>query len=225
MDVEGRVAREVETAGDVAALGIAFDPPEERRDEVRRFVEDVQRLEHARRLGGITGAIEELGPQNLLQMFGSTASAGTLLLRRGEDEGVVGFEGGLLRYVQLGKGSGLKALTRLLSWTSGSFEFHARLEPGPASEVPLPLEAAIFEAMRKLDEAGRIDARRFPPDARVVVSDDPPGALTKLEEAILDLARAGFTVQRIIDVIPEPDPDVLQAFASLVDAGEIQLQR
>ena len=45
-----------------------------------RFVEALQSTEHSRQLGGIKGSIEELGPQNLLQMFGSAASAGTLIL-------------------------------------------------------------------------------------------------------------------------------------------------
>ena len=43
--------------------------------------------------------------------------------------------------------------------------------------------------------------------------------LSKVEEAVLDLARAGFTVQRIVDVVPEADPQILHALASLADRG------
>lgn len=223
MEVDGTVAREVETAGDVAAVGIAFDPPSEARPAVEKFVEDVQTAEHARRLGGIKGAIEELGPQSLLQMFGVSAPAGTLVLRRGEQEGSIGFEGGLLRYVQLGGLTGMKALVRLLSWRDGVFEFHARLENAEVQEAPLPLEAALFDAVRQIDEGERIDASQFPPHAKVSLSAAADGREhTKVESAVIDLAGAGFTVQRILDVIPEPDPEILWAFATLAEDDAIR---
>jgi Tfp pilus assembly protein PilZ len=225
MEVEGTVVREVETGGDVAAVGIQFDPPEKHRAEVSRFVEQVQRIEHTRRLGGIRGRIEELGPQSLVQMFGSTAPAGTLVLRNGEDEGVIGFENRLLRYARLGTATGMKALVHLLAWRDGAFEFLTRLEPADDMEVPLPLEAAIFEAVREIDEAERIDRSRLPPDAKVLVAPDANAPelgqepLSKVETAVLDLARAGFTVRRIVDVIPEVDPQILRALESLADRG------
>jgi Tfp pilus assembly protein PilZ len=230
MEVEGKVVREVETGGGVAALGIQFDAPEAHRSEVSRFVEQVQSIEHTRRLGGIHGPIEELGPQSLVQMFGGTAPAGTLVLRNGQDEGVIGFENKLLRYARLGAATGLKALVRLLSWQEGAFEFFARLEPAGNTEAPLPLEAAILEAIQEIDEGERIDRSRLPADAKVVVAPDAADPqlgqepLSKVEEAVLDLARAGFTVQRIVDVIPETDPQILRALESLADRGIVRFE-
>lgn len=225
MEVEGTVVREVETGGDIAAVGVHFDPPEEQRGEVSRFVEQVQSVEHTRRLGGISGPIEELDPQSLLQMFGNAAPAGTLVLRNGQDEGLIGFENKILRYAQLGSATGMKALARLLSWQGGSFEFFARLEPAEDMGAPLPLDAAVFEAFREIDEGERIDRSRLPAHAKVVVAPDADlpqlgqEPLSKVEEAVLDLARAGFTVQRIVDVIPETDFQILRALASLADRG------
>jgi hypothetical protein len=43
----------------------------------------------------------------------------------------------------------------------------------------------------------------------------------KAVEAVLDLARAGFNIQRIVDVIPEPDPEIYAALAQLLDSGAI----
>jgi Tfp pilus assembly protein PilZ len=225
MEVEGTVVREIETAGEGAALGIEFDPPEESRPEVSRFVEQVQCIEHTRRLGGIKGPIADLGPQSLIQMFGSTSSEGTLVLTDGQDEGVIGFQSHLLRYVRFGSTTGMKALVRLLSWTSGSFEFFTRLESEEVTEAPLPLEAAVFEAVRQIDEAARIDRSRLPAEAKVVVigaageSELGQDPLSKVEAAVVDLGRAGFTVQRIVDVIPESDPEILHALESLADRG------
>jgi Tfp pilus assembly protein PilZ len=230
MEVEGTVVRQIETAGDVAALGIEFDPPESSRPDVSRFVEQVQSIEHTRRLGGISGPIEELGPLSLLQMFGGTATQGTLVLTNGDDEGVIGFESQLLRDVRLGASTGMKALVRLLSWQNGSFEFFTRLEQDDISEPPLPLEAALFDAVRQIDEAKHIDRSRLPGGATVVVDDaaDEPQlgqpSYCKIESAVIDLSRAGFTIQRITDVIPEPDLDILRALESLADRGVIRFE-
>ena len=45
-------------------------------------------------------------------------------------------------------------------------------------------------------------------------------SLTKIEEAVIDLVAARFSVRRILDVIPQPDADVFAALKSLLD-GEI----
>ncbi len=222
MQVGGKVVREVRNAGEVRALGIHFEPPEAHERRFHEFVEEIQSAEHSRRLGGISGSIAELGPQNLLQMFGTSAREGTLTLVHGDLEGSVGFGGGLLRYARVGSATGLKALTRLMAWTDGGFEFHARVEDQDSSEPPLPLEAAILEAMRQLDELAQLDLRALPPRAvlRVLDADALSGAApSKTEEAVFDLARAGFRIHRIVEVIPEPDPQIYRAIVGLVDRG------
>jgi Tfp pilus assembly protein PilZ len=220
MTVAGRVAREVRSQGEVSALAFEFTPDEAERDRVGHFVEAIQETEHTRRLGGITGAIQEIGPQDLIQMFATTATRGTLYLRNGHDEGMVGFDSGLIRYIQLGAATGMKALMRMIDWREGSFEFQARLEDVEEVEAPLPLQAALLDATRRLDEQKRDATRRFSLDMRFNVndaSDALTSSLTKVEDAVIDLARAGFTVQRMLDVIPEPDPEIFRALDSLAD--------
>ena len=226
MRVDGIVMRQVESDGGVSAVAIEFVPTEAQRDGMYAFVEGIQHGEHARRLGGITGDIAELGVQNLLQMFGSTGSPGTLTVTCGEREGLIGFEGGLLRYVRLGPVSGLKALVRLLSWDEGTFEFHARLDPVESPEPPMPFEAALLEALHLLDEARGDRQTTFPADAQPEILDADDSAavdLSKTEAAVLDLVRAGFNVGRMLAVIPEPDPSVHRAIESLCDRGVIAL--
>jgi len=218
--VQGIVTRRIEKNGIVSAVGIEFAPGEGQRDGMERFVDDVQNVEHNRRLGGITGDISELGIHSLLQMFASTAKQGTLAIHRAEEEGLIGFDGGLMRFVKIGAASGMKALVRLMTWEAGSFEFHARLDPIQQSDVPLPVDAAMLEAVRMIDEGRLLDAGRFPGEATPQVDNaaDVSG-LSKLEAAVVDLARAGFTVQRMVDVIPEPDPEIYRALESLLDGG------
>jgi Tfp pilus assembly protein PilZ len=224
MEVNGVVVREVESDGGVAALAIEFAPEDGERSGMQGFVEGLQASEHTRRLGGIGGDIAALGVQNLLQMFAGTGAAGTLTLHDGQREGVIGFDGGLLRFVRLGPVSGMKALVRLLEWSEGSFEFHARLDPVEQVQTPLPIDAALLEAMRITDEQGRPGRVRLPDHATPHLLPGGEGDaddFSKVEAAVLDLVRAGFSVERIVSVIPEPDPEVHSALESLRDRGVI----
>jgi Tfp pilus assembly protein PilZ len=225
LEVDGLVVRDIRSDGAVSGLGIAFQPAESERVGLERFVEGIQSTEHARRLGGISGEIGEVGIQNLVQMFLSSTPTGTLTLQRGEFEGVIGFEKGMLCFARLGAASGLKALVRLMSWNEGRFEFHASLDPVEEREPPVPVEAAFFDAVRLLDECERIDRSRVPDDARPRIAEarDGESNLSKVEATVLELARAGFSVQRMVEVIPEPDPDIYRALLSLSESGALSL--
>jgi hypothetical protein len=226
LSVAGTVVREVKNEERVEAVAIHFDPDEVERASVDRFIDTVLSIEHTRRLGGISGPIAELGPQSIVQMLANTAPQGTILLRSGEEEGIICFEGRLIRKVRLGSVSGMEALVRMLSWRDGTFEFHTTVEE-TGGEAPFPLEAALLDAMRQIDEGQRVDASGFPLQARIVATPAKDGAFTgglsKVEEALLDLASAGFTVQRALEVIPEPDPDIFRALRELIDGGMIDL--
>jgi hypothetical protein len=225
LGVEATVTRQVESKGGVVALAIEFDPPPERQDEVRCFIADVQSAEHSRRLGGMRGSLTEIGPQNLLQMLSKMAPCGTLTVRHENEEAVIGFEDQMLCYAQLGPIGGMKALTRVLGWEEGSFEFHARLESMMSEYPPMLLDAALLEATRSLDELRALDLSVLPPDATVRFQSAPVGPggaeASKVEDAVLDLARGEFTIQRIVDMIPEPDVEILRALTFFADLGSI----
>jgi Tfp pilus assembly protein PilZ len=227
LTVAGAVVREVKSGGRVSAIAIHLEPDDASRASVERFIEALQNTEHTRRLGAISGPIAELGPQSIVQMFANTARRGTILLRSGEEEGVVCFEGGLLRAVRMGAVTGMKALVRMLSWRDGTFEFYTRIDEPSTGDAPFPLEAAVFDAVRQIDEGQRVDRTAYPLQARLVVrhgaGGEFSGALSKVEEALLDLANAGFTVQRALEVIPEPDPDIFRALQSLIDGDMLEL--
>jgi Tfp pilus assembly protein PilZ len=221
LEVEGTVSRHVETEGTVAAVGIEFG-----RDagdaEVATFLEEVNQAEKELKGTGIYGAIEELGMEALVRMFGMNARRGTLTVISGVEDGSIGFDGGMLRDAQLGELRGVKALSRLLSWERGSFEFHARLDPAEGEPNAMALEDAIGQAVRQHKDViqakhtGILDpAARFTIDGETLLGET---GLTKSQEAVLDLVAAGFSVRRILDVIPQPDAEVIEALKSLLDA-------
>ncbi|NNL66114.1 MAG: DUF4388 domain-containing protein [Myxococcales bacterium] len=226
MTVSARVVRHLEVEGTVTALACLFEPAEGSEDAVLAFIDDVQSSEHARRLRGVTGAIGELGITNVIQVFGGCTRSGTLTVIRGLEEGRIIFEDGLLREVRLGPVSGMKALSRIVGWREGSFEFHSRVEQGFEPSEPVPLEGALLEATRQHDEIGRSqsiqwsDATRFELDRERI--DEERSGLSKLEDSAIDLVAAGMTFRQILDVIPEADVDVHAALTALSDLGLIQ---
>jgi hypothetical protein len=225
LEVEGNVSRHVEAEGTVAAVGIEFG--EDLSDgDLSAFVEEVHRAEEELQRTGIYGEIEELGMVALLRMLGTTAKQGTLTIASGVEEGSLDFENGVLRHAELADLRGVKALSRFLSWDRGRFEFHARLGAADGEPVDLPLEEAIQEAIRhhgdliQAELTGVLEpTARFSIDGERLLGEE---SLTRTQEAVLDLVAASFSVRRILDVIPQPDAEVIEALKSLLQGGVIR---
>ncbi len=229
MCVAGAVARHLTTeAGEVSAVGINFAPSEEGREEVERFLQGVQSAEHTRRLGGLSGALSEVEVSDLLQMLGRIAPCGTLTLSRGTEEGVIAFRNGNLCEARLGAAAGVKALSRMLEWSEGSFEFHARVDDDETEDPSLPLDVAIRDATFQVDEVAQLDTAAFPPHAMVrrAPGGESEGAKTRstTEEAVLELAEAGFRVAAILDVVPDRDAEIFEALVFLQAEGAITVE-
>ena len=221
--VRGKVSRHVETEGTVAAVGLQFEEPPERKSELRNFVNDVKRAESERARMGISGRIEELGIANLIQMLGQSSPLGTLTATHGTEEATIAFEAGALRYALLGPLRGVKALARVLTWSDGNFAFTRAVDAITDEGSPIPLQSALLEAARQVDEATRaakLDMKqRFEVDRGAAAR---AGDLGKLEEAIVDLAAAGLTVRRMVDVIPDSDGAVQEAIRGLLERGVLR---
>ena len=221
--IEGIVVRHHQQDGEVRGVGVRFDSDVVEQPGVERFVEGVQAAAHARSLGAIRGPIDQLGLASLLQMFGVSAPQGTLCVVREGIEGSIAFDAGVLRHARLGEIAGSKALARLLGWRDGSFEFHAQLESGSPEDPPMPLDAAIFEAVRQLDELARVELPSSITKASLRLDrarfEAELGPLEKVEEAVVDLVAAGFPLSRVLDVIPVPDAEIHGALRSLLERG------
>ena len=222
MAVPGKVVRHLQGEGVVPAVAVAIEPGA-RREALERFVEDVERADEELRRSGICGPLEELGAVSLLQMFAALARQGTLTVTAGLEEGVVAFADGQLLAAQVGSVAGVKALVRIFGWREGFFKFRAAVDGDVVGGPATPMEGAILEALRLLDEANRQAGPGLAPDTRFTVHRDRLGAvgaaLETTEESVLELAAAGFTLRRILDVIPETDAVIRSAVASLVERG------
>lgn len=223
VQVAGKVIRHEEGEGAVAAVAIAFEGP--RGDPaLAAFVEAARESEARRQREGIHGRIEELGMANLLQMLAQSSRQGTLTVRRGSEEGVVAFEAGRLRYARLGAARGRKAMVRLMAWPEGRFVFTSAVDALDEEDEPMPLEALLLDAARAFDEAAAAGpslapSARFRMDREALAA---CGSLSKIEEAVVDLAGAAFSLRRMLDVIPEDDAEIRHAVAALLEKGVLR---
>ena len=226
LTVPAKVVRHLEGDGVVGAVAVEI-ASKALSAQVERFVADVQEADARQRSSGIRGPLQELGGPSLLQMFAALSKRGTLTVSHGVEEGIVVFEDGSLRLAQVGSVTGVKALARMLSWREGFFEFRTNVDPIDTTEPTLPMEGAILDAVRMLDEDQRVAGPALSPSAKLEVARSklaetgPP--LGKTEQAVLELATAGFTVRRILDVIPENDAMIRSAILALVERGLVRV--
>ncbi|MEZ4291353.1 MAG: PilZ domain-containing protein [Myxococcota bacterium] len=225
----GVIARhELDDRGGISGIGIRFEFEGPEARECEAFVSRIKASEHARRLGAITGSLDTLGLDELLTSFGQCVPRGRFTLVRGGQVGTAQVEGGRLQSAQLGACVGIKALVRLLAWDTGEFEFHPN-GPAEAAGAPLglPIEVALLEAARILDEDRLSPRRRLDPTRRVaIVPETLPGAAgpSKLEQQILDLAGSGTPVSRLLDGIAETDARIEDTLLDLVERGLLHLE-
>lgn len=229
-DIPGIIARhDVADDGRVRGLGIQFAVPENRADGTMAYLNQVKAVEHARRLGGITGSIDTLGLNDLILSFGQCVPCGRFTLMHRGEIGSVHVAGGMMTSAQMGAAIGVKALVRMASWESGNFEFHANLEPDDDAPVlGLPIEAALLETARFIDETRSGSGPSVPGDAglriehREIALDDP--LLSKVERQILDRAGVGMKVSRLLDTIQEPDAVIETAIVDLIERGAVRIE-
>lgn len=228
--IRGRVVRYDRTEeGIVRGVGIAFDPASNERDVARAFLRRIQSTEHVRRLGGISGTLATLSIPDLLGSFGQCVPCGRFSILRDGDVGTIHVERGLVAAARIRGAVGLKAIARLLTWSEGKFEFHANLRPD-ASEEPLglPIDGALLEATRFLDEDQRRSHAPLSRSARVTLRDGQaplePGSASKLEASVVDLTGAeGADLGVLLDRIQAPDSTIEATVLALVEREIVQL--
>lgn len=243
VEIAGRVVREVKNkSGQVAAVAVAFDRDQAAQPRARQVIEALRQASHQGRLGGISGSIVDVGLANLIQMFGTSAPQGTLVVEHGGEQGFIAFAENQFVAAEIGALRGRAAVEEMLGFKEGRFEFEARVDGSLlARPERAPLAAVVLEAVCARDErerpapaaaaaaaaaaSGRPAASgvSIPPEAVFQVDVEQEeiarGSLEKTEEAVLDLARAGMSLARIEAIIPEPPQRIRAAIASLVEMG------
>jgi hypothetical protein len=229
LSVNGVVVHVQRCDGGMQAHGIQLRYPADRIDEVMAFIEFLQSFDRARRLAVVGGDIDDSGLAAILEMFVTTASDGTLVVSRGEESGKIVFSENFILHCAVGMVCGVKALARLVRWTSGRFEFHHDLQLPETPDEPQPYETAIMMASVQIDELARIGFDTFRADDTFTSRSSRPevdgDTLTELEREVLGYCVDGFNVGAIADMLAAADADIFKALAVLVDVGLIARRR
>ncbi|GEM_PF-839351 len=242
VEIDGKVVRQVPNKkGRIAAVAVAFDRNQAADPLTGGVIEALREAGHRSRLGGISGSLADLGLANMLQMFGASAPQGTLVVERDGEQGWVAFADNNLLAAELAALTGRDALVAMLRWGEGNFTFEATAEESLLEgATPNPLNAAVLDAVCALDEEGQEDVdvdldagfgaddealQTIPIEDATTFEIDfeqeelSRSSLDKTEDAVLELAKAGMTVERLCDVIPEPEAAVRTAVEGLVEMG------
>ncbi len=249
VEIDGKVVREVRNkSGRIAAVAVAFDRHQSADARVVEVIEALSQASQRSKLGGISGAIADLGLANLLQMFGTSAPRGTVVCERGGEQGWIAFADGDLLRAELGELRGQQALIAMLDWDDGRFEFEASADEKLVKTAERhSLTASILEAVCAMDERDEAEAHARTTGMRegatieseatqqilgsettfsvnLVLEESTRMVLGKAEQAVLDLAKSGFMVQKIVEIIPEEERLVYRALKELIESGVLRVR-
>ncbi len=242
VEIDGKVVREVHNkSGHIAAVAVAFDRNQAAEPRVREVIDALRQAGHRGRLGGINGAIADLGLANMLQMFSGTAAQGTLIVERDGEQGWMAFTNGNFLGAELGALTGHDALVAMLDWGDGRFQFEAVADPKLIENAePCPLPGAVLRAVCTLDEMDRLDdvgeddgedAQESKGKSMIELlatttftvdleqQGITSGSLDKTQEAVLELAKSGMAMGRLASIIPESASDIRLAVDKLIEMG------
>jgi hypothetical protein len=176
-------------------------------------------------LNRFSGAIDEIPLLDLVQLLSTSKKSGVLEVESAEGHGSLYLRSGKVDYAAVLELPGLdphKALYRMLSWTSGSFELRPLDDETFEDAMQEPTDALLMEAMRQLDEIARLEKLLPPKDVRLVVASPVP-SLRKLNPEQVEVLKIvfnepGVNVATILDSSPTPDLETYLALIHLVRA-------
>jgi len=226
MRIPGRVVRSSTHLRDRPSLAIAFEVPSAQEEQVAKFVGEICHSHGSVSSDAIAGPIHILGLPSLVQMFSSSAEGGTLTVFSAEKSGRIVFSSGGLQQARVGMVGGGKALSRILSWKRGRFEFMPVIPPDCGEGEPMPMYGAVLEAVQFVDELGRLDLSAMPDMAKVRRTDESaPPDLSKTTGDILAICETCDNVAEVVDIAPGYDAQVYAALLELASLGLIEVQQ
>ena len=225
LSVPSRIISQARCDHGKMAVGIQFQYPARRIDEVMAFIDDLQSLQHAKRLAQVSGSLEDAPLEDVIETLAGASSEGTLRVSRDDEEGIVVHRDGEILHAATGLVSGMKAVSRLLLWRDGRFAYQASIDPFETAEAPLPIEAALLTAAVNRDEAVRHGIDAFDPDDTFGVDaallEQLAPQLDEVHREIAEHARMGFPLGAILDILIQGDGVIYKALAELFDSGVV----
>ncbi len=170
----------------------------------------------------MTGAIEEIPLPDLLQLLSTSRKSGVLSVRGDHGYGRIYLRKGQIYYCTIDEAFDMrprKALFRMLTWLTGTFELEPPDEKAVLEEITKSTEALLMEGMRQLDEVRRLETELPPRDAQLALAQPlmpPLRALNPTELDVLQLVMNDGLLQAALDHSAHTDLETLTAIQNLI---------
>lgn len=186
----------------------------------RRLEAGAQRQSTAGR--PMSGVIEEIPLPDLLQLLSTSRKSGVLTIASSVGIGKIYLRKGQIYFAAINDNFAIKpqkAIYRMLTWSTGTFELEPSVEMQVMEEVQESTEALLMEGVRLLDEFRQIEPNLPPVDAALAVPTPLAGRLrdlTPLELDVFQLVLDHGQVQAILDHYQGSDLEAAQALIALM---------
>ncbi len=170
----------------------------------------------------MSGVIEEIPLPDLLQLLSTSRKSGVLSIHSGALVGKIYLRKGQLYFAAINDDftiSAHKAIYRMLTWSTGTFELEPQVEMQVMEELQESTEALLMEGVRQLDEFRMLEAQLPPPHSALAVPTPLAGRLRDLSPAELDtfqLVLDHGQLQAVLDHHPGSDLAAAQGLVSLM---------
>lgn len=186
----------------------------------RRLEAGAQRQSTAGR--PMSGVIEEIPLPDLLQLLSTSRKSGVLTIASRAGIGKIYMRKGQIYFAAINDNFAIKpqkAIYRMLTWTTGTFELEPSVEMQVMEEVQESTEALLMEGVRLLDEYRQIEANVPPMDAALAVPTPLAGRLRDLTPVELDVFQLVLDhgqVQSVLDHYQGSDLEAAQILIALL---------
>jgi len=205
----------------IKVVGVDSDISSQSEAEARRRLEaGAQRQSTSGR--PMSGVIEEIPLPDLLQLLSTSRKSGVLTIVTPGQVGKIYLRKGQLYFAAINDDfavSPQKAIYRMLTWTTGTFELEPSVEMQVMEEIQESTEALLMEGVRQLDEFRNLQRYLPPLGSPLAVPTPLAGRLRELSPTELDtfqLVLDHGQLQNVLDHFPGTDLDCAQNLISLM---------
>lgn len=186
----------------------------------RRLEAGAQRQSTAGR--PMSGVIEEIPLPDLLQLLSTSRKSGVLTIASTAGIGKIYLRKGQIYFAAINDNFAIKpqkAIYRMLTWSTGTFELEPSVEMKVMEEVQESTEALLMEGVRLLDEFRQVESSVPPVDAALAVPTPLAGRLRDLSPLELDVFQLVLDhgqVQSVLDHYQGSDLEAAQTLIGLM---------
>jgi pSer/pThr/pTyr-binding forkhead associated (FHA) protein len=205
----------------IKVVGVDADVASQSEAEARRRLEaGAQRQSTSGR--PMSGVIEEIPLPDLLQLLSTSRKSGVLTIVTTGQVGKIYLRKGQLYFAAINDDfavSPQKAIYRMLTWMTGTFELEPSVEMQVMEEISESTEALLMEGVRQLDEFRNLQRYLPPLGSPLAVPTPLAGRLRDLTPGELDtfqLVLDHGQLQKVLDHFPGTDLDCAQNVVALM---------